>query len=105
MLFNWIQCTLKGCSINGKLKGSGSVVAFTDENFCSEWMSYITLLGDFKTKTPSFYKLMKIDMLEVLVKMSSEAASIMKHSMSTMSVDMEPLEEVAKQRLAEREVQ
>ncbi|KAG1800755.1 uncharacterized protein HD556DRAFT_1304770 [Suillus plorans] len=99
-----IQCSLKGFSINGKLKGSGSVVAFTDENFHSEWMTYITLLGDFKIKTPSFYKLMKIDMLEVLVKMSSEAANIMKYSTSVMSVDMDALKEAAKQRLAEKEV-
>ncbi|KAG0695231.1 hypothetical protein DFH29DRAFT_1031100 [Suillus ampliporus] len=97
-----LQCALKGFSLNGKLKGAGSVVAFTDENFCQECAGYVSLLGNSKTQTPSFYKLMKMDMLDTLIKMSSEAASMVAQSTTTMSVDMEALEESAKQLLAER---
>jgi hypothetical protein len=31
------------------------------------YIGYVSLLGDFKTKTPSFYKLMKIDMQDALL--------------------------------------
>jgi hypothetical protein len=31
------------------------------------YLGYVSLLGDFKTKTPSFYKLMKMDMQDALL--------------------------------------
>ncbi|KAG1898193.1 uncharacterized protein F5891DRAFT_982092 [Suillus fuscotomentosus] len=97
-----IQCVLRGFLLNGKLKGIGSVVPFTNESYHDKFSSYISSLSEFQRDTPSFYKLIKMDMKDALKKVSLDASSMLKKT-STMKIDKNAIEEAAKKALAERE--
>ena len=82
--------------------------------------SYKSLLSEFKSDTPTFYKLMKIDMKDALKyifvyllllalaneffcrKISLDTSTMLKKT-STMKIDKDAIEEAARKALAERE--